>query len=58
MNISKVNICGIPHSVEEIAHKFTVGDISLGEILYTKCEIKLNSDMPESLKKKKRYVTK
>lgn len=46
----KVNICGIPHNVEERTDHFNM-DTHFGEIDYIKCEIKINANMPELVKK-------
>ena len=44
-----VNICGIPHKVVECEDKFDV-DAHFGQINYKECEIRINKDMPASLK--------
>lgn len=46
----KVNICGIPHKVVEYEDKFDI-DCHFGQIDYKECEIRINKDMAEEVKK-------
>ncbi len=46
----KVNICGIVHNVIECEDKFDV-DCHLGMIDYKKCEIRINKDADEQVKR-------
>lgn len=46
----KVNICGLKHDVIEVEDTFNI-DLHLGMIEYKNLLIKINSDMPEELKK-------
>ena len=45
-----VNICGLPHKVIEKEDNFDI-DCHFGQIDYKKCEIKINKDMTEEVKK-------
>ena len=45
-----VNICGLPHKVIEKEDSFDI-DCHFGQIDYKKCEIKINKDMTEEVKK-------
>lgn len=47
--MSKVNICGIDHEIQECNDNFNV-DTHFGQIDYKDCIIKINSDMPKHLK--------
>lgn len=47
----KINICGIPHTVVEIEDKFNADTIHYGQIEYSKCEITINKNIPDELKK-------
>ena len=47
---SKINICGVPHTVMLCKDNFTV-DSHFGEIEYTQALIKINQDMPEDMQK-------
>lgn len=46
----KVNICGMPHKVIECEDKFNY-DCHFGQIDYKDCEIRINKDMAEEVKK-------
>lgn len=46
--ITKVNICGIPHTVRYVEDVFDI-DTHLGQILYSKGEIRINRAMPEEI---------
>ena len=43
-----INICGIPHAIIPCADNFTM-DSHFAEINYTKAEIRVNQDMPETM---------
>ena len=45
-----VNICGVLHKVVECEDKFDI-DCHFGQIDYKKCEIRINKDMAEEVKK-------
>jgi len=45
----KVTICGVPHEVVECKNEFDA-DCHFGQICYTECLIKINSDMPDEMK--------
>ena len=45
---STVKICGIPHSVILCEDNFNT-DCHFGQIEYSKCEIRINKDMPEEM---------
>lgn len=45
---STVKICGIPHSVILCEDNFNT-DCHFGQIEYSKCEIRINKDMPEAM---------
>ena len=45
----EINILGIPHTVKACEDGFSLGDKSLGEIDYSKAEIRINKDMPDVL---------
>lgn len=45
---STVKICGIPHSVMLCEDNFNT-DCHFGQIEYSKCEIRINKDMPEEM---------
>lgn len=44
----KVFICGIPHEVKMCEDNFNT-DCHFGQIEYSKCEIRINKDMPETM---------
>ncbi len=46
----KVNICGITHEIKECDDKFDI-DLHFGQIMYKDCEIRINKNMPASVKK-------
>lgn len=46
----KVNICGVPHIVREVEHKFDI-DLHLGQINYKEAEILINQDSHPEVKK-------
>lgn len=46
-----VNICGVRHTVKEVADKFDAGSTHFGQINYKDCEILINKDMTEESKK-------
>ena len=43
-----VKICGIPHTVMLCEDNFNT-DCHFGQIEYSKCEIRINKDMPEEM---------
>lgn len=45
-----VNICGLLHEVVELEDSFNM-DCHMGQIEYKDLKIKINKDMPESIKK-------
>lgn len=48
--IRSVNICGVPHKIEECKDSFDI-DLHMGQIDYKNCTIKINADMTEDMKK-------
>ena len=46
----KVNICGIPHTIIECEDHFNV-DYHFGQIEFGKCEIRINKDASDEIKK-------
>ena len=46
----KVFICGIPHTVLLCEDNFNT-DCHFGQVEYSKCEIRVNKDMPEDMQK-------
>lgn len=47
---SEINVCGVPYTVKLCEDNFTT-DSHFGEICYTNAEIRINKDLPDSLKK-------
>ena len=46
----RINICGVPFAVRFCDDNFRFGDTHFGEIEYQKAEIRINRDMPETMK--------
>jgi hypothetical protein len=46
----RINICGVPFSVRYCDDSFRSDDTHFGEIEYQKAEIRINRDMPETMK--------
>lgn len=46
-----VNICGIPHEVIETEDIFNSDATHLGQIDYLKCNIRINKDMAQTMKR-------
>lgn len=44
-----VNICGVPHEIVECSNDFDAS-AHFGQIDYTECKIKINKNMPKSMK--------
>ena len=48
--MDKVNICGVPHTIERVIDGFKDNSM-LGKIEYATCKIQLNSDLTPELEK-------
>ena len=46
-----VNICGIPHEIIEAEDGFNSDATHFGQINYLKCNIRINKDMTEDMKR-------
>ena len=46
-----VNICGIPHEIIETEDGFNSDATHFGQINYLKCNIRINKDMSETMKR-------
>ena len=49
MKQTKVNICGIPHTIRKCKDEFTACDQHFGEVDYKTCEILLADDLTETI---------
>ena len=53
--LNSVNICGIPHKITEKDDSFSLNELLLGRIDYTRCEIMINKNATDEIKQEALY---